>query len=74
MARVKNHDFFWRTVFWLCNLIAHNCNMSTTGKKDHPPSACAIANVGRPPTQFTVEDAVKLVSFSFPAVPAKLPL
>jgi hypothetical protein len=23
---------------------------------------------------FTVEDAVKLVSFSFPAVPAKLPL
>ena len=66
--------FFWRTVKLFRNLIAHNGNMSTNGKKD-PSAATAQVNVGRPKaSHYTIEDAVKLVSFSFLAAPAKLPL
>ena len=71
LARAKNLDLFRRMVFLLRKQMLINCNMSTSGKKGQPPTG-AIVNVGRPTLQYTVKDAVKLVSFSLPTGPANL--
>ena len=47
--------------------------MSTTRKKGHNANAAASRNLGRPTGKYTIEDAVKLVSFSFPSAPVKFP-
>jgi hypothetical protein len=73
MARVKKSDFFMAHGILLRNLVAHYWNMSTTRKKGHNANAAASRNLGRPTGKYTIEDAVKLVSFSFPSAPVKFP-
>jgi hypothetical protein len=57
----------------LRNFIAHYWNMSTTRKKGRNANAAASVNLGRQTDKYTIEDAVKLVSFSFQAAPVKFP-
>jgi hypothetical protein len=74
MARVKNTDFFMALVILLPNLVACYWNMSMTRKKGHNANAAASRNLGGPTDKYTIENAVKLVSFSFLSAPDKFPL
>jgi hypothetical protein len=47
--------------------------MSMTRKKGHNANAAASRNLGGPTDKYTIEDAVKLVSFSFLSAPDKFP-
>ena len=44
-----------------------------TRKKDHNGNAAASENLGRLTDKYTIEDAVKLVSFSFLSAVVKFP-
>jgi len=44
-----------------------------TRKKGHNANAAASRNLGGPTDKYTIEDAVKLVSFSFLSAPDKFP-
>jgi hypothetical protein len=66
--------FFLAHDILLRNFIAHYWNMSTKRKKDQTATAVAQVNNGRRTIQYTVEDVVKLVRFSFKPTPDKLPL
>jgi hypothetical protein len=74
MARPKKLSFFLAHDILLRNFNAHYWNMSTKRKKGQTASAVAKVNNGRPTIQYTVEDVVKLVRFSFRPAPDKLPL
>ena len=60
-------------VILLRNLVAHHWNMSITRKKGHNANAAASRNLGGPKDKYTIEDAVKLVSFSFLLAPERFP-
>jgi hypothetical protein len=53
--------------------VPHYWKMSTTRKKGHNANAVAAENLGRPTAKYTLEDAVKLVSFSFLSALVKFP-
>ena len=46
--------------------------MSNNRKQDGSNSVTPLGVLGRPPTQYTVEDVVKLVRFSFLATMTKI--